>query len=145
MARLSGVVTHAGHGRLDLEFDVKTAAGCQACAAGHGCQWRRNTAPRRLRLDARAGSCQLEPGATVAVEVDDRRLLAAAARLYLPPCVGLLTGPALLRLVGLEQGGLPLLAALAGLLAGLAVAARWTRHAVPVRCEPLAAAGDVQS
>lgn len=136
MARLTGVVTHAGDGCLDLEFDVSAAAGCQACATGHGCQWRLSNAPRPLRVDAGAGSCLPEPGATVAVEVDDRRLLAAAARLYLPPCVGLVAGPLLLRLAGLEQGILPLLAALAGLLTGLAVAARWTRRAVPVHLEP---------
>lgn len=144
MARLTGVVTHAGQGCLDLEFDVNAVAGCQACAAGLGCQWRRSSAPRPLRVDADAGSCLLEPGATVAVEVDDRRLLAAAARLYLPPCVGLVAGPALLRLAGLEQGGLPLLAALAGLLTGLAVAARWTRRAVPVHVEQAAPTCDGQ-
>jgi positive regulator of sigma E activity len=74
----------------------------------------------------------LQPGETVELAVDDGRLLAAAARLYLPPLAGLLLGPAALRLAGWEAGPAPLVAAAVGLLAGMLVARQWTRRGAPV-------------
>ncbi len=75
----------------------------------------------------------LEPGDTVEIEVDDSRLLLAACRLYLPPLCGLLAGPLLLRIAGLEDGVAPLLAAACGLGLGALVARRWTRNGVPIQ------------
>ena len=74
------------------------------------------------------------------LQVDEGRLLRAALRLYLPPLVGVLLGPAFCRVTGLEQGAWPLLGASLGLALGLAVAWRWSRAAVPLGWRPLGAA-----
>lgn len=86
-----------------------------------------------MEIDAWSGSRMLEPGDTVEIEVDDAGLLLAACRLYLPPLCGVLAGPLLLRIAGLEEGVAPLLAAACGLGLGALVARRWTRNGVPVR------------
>ena len=75
------------------------------------------------------------------MHIDEARLLRAACRLYLPPLAGLLAGPALLRVVGWEQGALPLLGALLGLVAGGFLAWRWTRAGVPMRWQWLGVDG----
>ena len=67
--------------------------------------------------------------------VDDASLLRAALRLYLPPLAGLLAAPALLRVLTGDSGIASLMAAVAGLAAGLLVARRWTTRMPPVRVE----------
>ena len=67
--------------------------------------------------------------------VEDASLLSAALRLYLPPLAGLLAAPALLRLLTGDSGIASLLAAGAGLAAGLLVARRWTARVPPLRVE----------
>lgn len=133
MGRVAGIVTQVEAGRASVACDASPQAGCAACASGHGCGWQRQGQERRLEIDAWAGSRMLEPGDTVEIEVDDSGLLLAACRLYLPPLCGVLAGPLLLRLAGLEDGVTPLLAAACGLGLGALVAWRWTRKGVPVR------------
>ena len=96
---------------------------------------------RRIELDEKQSQRTLAPGDQLEVQIDDARLLRAACRLYLPPLAGLLAGPALLRVVGWEQGALPLLGALLGLVAGGFLAWRWTRAGVPMRWQWLGADG----
>jgi positive regulator of sigma E activity len=132
MAQVSGVVTRVAAGRARVECSNSTLPACGACAAGRGCGWQRSNRPRHLDIDARQGGQTLEPGDRLHLQIDDGRLLRAACRLYLPPLAGLLAGPALLRIVGWEQGLTPLLAAVFGLLTGGLLAWRWTRAGVPV-------------
>jgi len=133
MGQVSGVVTRVEAGRARVECGVSNQPACGNCAAGRGCGWQRSNQPRRLEIDAHQGIRTLEPGDRLAVQVDDASLLRAACRLYLPPLAGLLAGPALLRVAGLEQGAAPLLGAVLGLFAGGLIAWRWTRAGVPVR------------
>ncbi len=140
MGQVTGVVTRVDAGRARIECGVSSHPACGACGPGRGCGWQRSNEPRRLVIPARQGSRTLELGDRLEIQVDDVRLLRAACRLYLPPLAGLLTGPALLRFVGWEQGVTPLLAAAVGLVAGGLVAWRWTRAAVPVRWQWLGAA-----
>lgn len=137
MTRVTGVVTRVAAGIAQIECGSSAEPACGACASGRGCGWQRSTQPRVINLAALQGSRSLEPGQRLELEVDDRHLLRAACRLYLPPLAGLLAGPALLRMLGLEQGALPLLAAAAGLAAGALVAWRWSRDTVPVRWHPV--------
>lgn len=104
------------------------AATCGACSSGRGCGWARRGRPSRLEIPALLDGRPLELGTVLELEADEGPLLAAAARLYLPPLLGLLLGPALLRVLGLDAGPAPVAAALAGLLAGGLVARMWTRH-----------------
>ncbi len=133
MGQVTGVVTRVEAGRARVECGVSNQPACGTCAAGRGCGWQRSNQPRRLEIDAHQGIRTLEPGDRLAVQVDDASLLRAACRLYLPPLAGLLAGPALLRVAGLEQGVAPLLGAVLGLFAGGLIAWRWTRAGVPVR------------
>jgi positive regulator of sigma E activity len=130
MSRLAGTVVEVRDGRAVVECEA-LAASCGACASGRGCSWRRAGGSRRLEVPAARPDGPLQPGEAVELAVDDGRLLAAAARLYLPPLVGLLLGPAVLRLSGLDAGAAPLVAAAIGLLAGMLVARRWARHGAP--------------
>jgi positive regulator of sigma E activity len=131
MARVAGTVVEIRDGRAIVECDVQ-AASCGACASGRGCSWRRTAGTRRLEVDAARPGGTLQPGEAVELAIDDGRLLAAAARLYLPPLAGLLLGPGVLRLAGWEAGAVPLVAAAAGLLAGMLVARRWASAGAPV-------------
>lgn len=139
MGQVTGVVTRVDAGRARVECGESSQPACGACAAGRGCGWQRSNQPRHLDIDARQGERTLEPGDRLELQIDDTHLLRAACRLYLPPLAGLLAGPAILRLVGLEQGLTPLLAAVLGLLAGGLMAWRWTRAGVAVRWQCLGA------
>ncbi len=139
MGQVTGIVTRVEAGRARVECGVSNHPACGACAAGRGCGWQRSNQPRRLEIDAQQGQRTLAPGDRLEVQIDDARLLRAACRLYLPPLAGLLAGPALLRVVGWEPGGIPLLGALLGLLAGGFLAWRWTRAGVPMRWQWLGA------
>jgi positive regulator of sigma E activity len=140
MGQVTGVVTRVDAGRARIECVVASHSACGACGSGRGCGWQRSNEPRRLEIPVRQGSRTLELGDRLEVQVDDARLLQAACRLYLPPLLGLLAVPTLLRFVGWEQGVTPLLGAVVGLLAGGLVAWRWTRAGVPVRWQWLGAA-----
>jgi len=131
MSRVAGTVVEVRDGRAVVECE-SAASSCGACSSGRGCSWRRTAGSRRLEVDAAHPAGPLRPGEVVELAIDDGRLLAAAARLYLPPLLGLLLGPAVLRLVGFEVGLAPLAAAVAGLLAGAWVARRWTRGGAEV-------------
>jgi positive regulator of sigma E activity len=139
MGQVTGIVTRVEAGRARVECGVSNYPVCGTCAAGHGCGWQRSNQPRRLEVDARQGLRTLAPGDRLEVQVDDARLLRAACRLYLPPLAGLLAGPAMLRIMGWEQGVLPLLGALLGLVAGGFLAWRWARAGVPMRWQWLGA------
>lgn len=72
-------------------------------------------------------------GEAVEVEADERRLVLAALRLYLPPLAGLLLGPATLRgVLGHDMGIASFVAACLGLAAGLLVARALTRDPPPI-------------
>jgi positive regulator of sigma E activity len=131
MSRVAGTVVEVRDGRAVVECEVQ-ASSCGACSSSRGCSWQRAGGTRRLEVDAARPEGSLQPGEAVELAIDDGRLLAAAARLYLPPLAGLLLGPAVLRLAGLEAGPAPLVAAAVGLLAGVLVARRWTALSAPV-------------
>jgi positive regulator of sigma E activity len=136
MGQVAGVVTRFVAGQALV--DCATAAGpCVACASGRGCGWQRSGLRRQILIDVPAGEGPLQPGEAVALLVDDRQLIRAALRLYLPPLAGLLAGPALLRVGGWEPGATPLVAAALGLALGALVAWRWTREAVPLQWQRL--------
>ena len=141
MGQVTGIVTRVEAGRAHVECGVSNHPACGTCEAGRGCGWQRTNRPRRLEIDAQQGLRTLAPGDQLEVQIDDARLLRAACRLYLPPLAGLLAGPALLRVVGWEQGALPLLGALLGLVAGGFLAWRWTRAGVPMHWQWLGADG----
>jgi positive regulator of sigma E activity len=145
MGQVTGIVTRVEAGRARVQCGVANNPACGTCAAGRGCGWSRSSQPRQLEIDAQQGARTLAPGDRLEVQIDDARLLRAACRLYLPPLAGLLTGPALLRVVGWEQGAIPLLGALLGLVAGGVLAWRWTRAGVPVRWQWLGADASAMS
>lgn len=131
MSRVAATVVEVRDGRAVVECEAQ-ASSCGVCASGRGCSWRRAAGTRRLEVDALRPEGTLQPGEVVELAVDDARLLAAAARLYLPPLVGLLLGPAVLRFAGFEAGATPLVAAAIGLALGVIVARRWTCRVTPV-------------
>ena len=135
--KVTGVVTAVDAGIARVECSPDGSPACSACAAGRGCGWQRPSRPRQIELRVDPAGLSLTAGDPLELEVDEGRLLRAACRLYLPPLAGLLAGPLALRLAGLEQGVLPLLAAGIGLGVGLAVARRWARTAVAVRWRPV--------
>jgi positive regulator of sigma E activity len=139
MGQVTGIVTRVEASRARLECDVSNQPACGTCTGGRGCGWQRSNQPRQLEIDAQQGLRTLAPGDRLEVQIDDACLLRAASRLYLPPLAGLLAGPALLRILGWEQGAIPLLGALLGLLAGGFLAWRWTRTGVPLRWQWLGA------
>ncbi|HET9693997.1 MAG TPA: SoxR reducing system RseC family protein [Steroidobacteraceae bacterium] len=128
MARVAGTVVEVRDGRAWIECTAEASA-CAACSSGRGCAWASRGGSRRFETAAALDGRVLQPGEAVELEADEARLLAAAARLYLPPLAGMLAGPALLRLAGLDAGVAPLLAATAGLLAGGLLARAVTRGA----------------
>jgi sigma-E factor negative regulatory protein RseC len=132
MGQVSGVVTRIEAGQALVECKANSAASCGTCASGRGCGWQRNGLLRQVMVDLPVGERPLRPGDVVTLSVDDRQLVGAALRLYLPPLAGLLAGPALLRAGDWEQGATPLLAAAVGLAFGSVLAWRWTRAAVPL-------------
>jgi positive regulator of sigma E activity len=138
MGQVTGVVTRVQAGQAWVECAATAVGACASCANGRGCGWQRAGRSRQLLLDVPDGEHPLQPGESVAISVDDRQLLAATLRLYLPPLAGLLAGPALLRAGGWEQGAAPLLAAVLGLALGAAVACRWSRRPVALRWHRLA-------
>ena len=115
MGQVTGVVTRVEAGRARVECGISNHPACGTCAAGRGCGWQRSNQPRRLEIDAHQGLRTLQPGDRLEVQIDDARLLRAACWLDLPPLVGLLAGPALLRVAGWERGVTPLLGAVLGL------------------------------
>ena len=130
MARVAGTVAEVRDGRAWIECRAE-ATGCGACAAGRGCSWRSSAGSRRLEVAALLDGRPLEPGEAVELEADEGAMFAAALRLYLPPLVGLLAGPALLRGLDWDAAAWPALAAAAGLLLGCLVARRWARAVPP--------------
>jgi positive regulator of sigma E activity len=129
MARVAGTVVAVRDGRAWIECRAEPAA----CGACRGCSGAGTRGSRRIETPADAAGAPLAPGDHVELQADERRLLQAAARLYLPLVAGLLLGPALARWAGLEAGLLPLMAAAAGLAAGGLVARRLTRGGAVVR------------
>jgi positive regulator of sigma E activity len=116
--------------RIVVACKPSAAAACAACAAGRGCGARARSGESRLTLDVPAGRPLPAVGDLIELEAPAVDLLGAAAWLYLPPLAGLLAGPLLLRALGLGDGLLVLLAAAAGLVAGMLVA----RTALRERC-----------
>jgi sigma-E factor negative regulatory protein RseC len=139
MLRVTGVVTRVEAGIAQIECSPAGQLACATCATGRGCGWGRADQPRQIEIDAHEAGWPVAPGDALELEVDEGRLLRAAARLYLPPLLGVLLGPAACRMTGLEQGAWPLLGACIGLVLGLVVAWRWSRVAVPLRWRSLAA------
>jgi sigma-E factor negative regulatory protein RseC len=137
MGQVLGVVTRVEAGQALVECNAAAAGSCSTCASGRGCGWQRSGLRRQVRIDCPADEHRLQPGDNVSLSVDDRQLLGAALRLYLPPLAGLLAGPALLRAGGWEQGAMPLLAAAVGLAFGALLAWRWTRVTVPLHWQRL--------
>ena len=134
MGRVTGTVVELRDSRAWVACQA-VASACGACSAGRGCGWGRRGRSSRLEIPAQLDGQPLELGTVLELEADEGPLLAAAARLYLPPLLGLLLGPVLLRGLGLDAGPAPVAAALVGLLAGGLIARAWTRRvpAVVVR------------
>ena len=139
MLRVTGVVIGVEAGVARIQCSPEGQPACAACATGRGCGWQRPNRPRHIEIDTLRGAATtaLAPGDTLELEVEEGRLLRAAGRLYLPPLAGVLLGPAVCRLLGLEHGLWPLLGAGAGLALGMAVAWRWARADVPLRWQRL--------
>lgn len=137
MLRVTGVVIGVEAGIARIECSPQGQPACAACATGRGCGWQRPNRPRHIEVDTfREGATALVPGDRLELEVEEGRLLRAAGRLYLPPLAGVLIGPTVVRLLGIEHGLWPLLGTGAGLTLGIAVAWRWARAAVPLRWRP---------
>ena len=128
MARVAGTVIEVRGDRAWVECRSEPVS-CGACATGRGCTWRAPATQRRLAVPAELAGRPLQTGEVIELEADDTNLFQAALRLYLPPLVGLLAGPALVRWIGWEHGSIPLVAAIAGLLLGCLVARAWTQAA----------------
>jgi positive regulator of sigma E activity len=131
VSEVAGTVVEVRDGQAIVECQ-SGPAGCAVCAGGRGCSWRKVLGTRALAIPASYPGGQLSAGDHVSLTVDDAKLLGAAARLYLPPLMGLVGAPALLRLVATDTGLPSLVAALAGLLGGFVAARRWTRRAPPL-------------
>jgi positive regulator of sigma E activity len=144
MGQVAGTVVDIRGGQAVVECRADTA-GCALCRGGRGCTWQRVVGKQSLLVPAAQSTATLQRGDQVTLEVDDGHLLAAAARLYLPPLAGLLLGPALLRAAQLDAGMASLVAAVAGLAAGLLVARLWADRApaIQVSLQQDAAARDL--
>jgi positive regulator of sigma E activity len=123
MGEVAGTVVEVRGGQAIVECSAEPS-GCSLCQGGRGCRWQRIVGRKSLAVPAMQPEGTLQRGDPVMLAVDDARLLAAAARLYLPPLVGLLLAPALLRAAQLDEGFGSLFAAALGLAAGLLVARR---------------------
>ena len=73
----------------------------------------------------------LQSGETVTVSLADGDLLRIATRLYVPPLVGLLSGPLLLRSASYGGEAAEVVAAAAGVLLGWLLARVWVRAFPP--------------
>lgn len=124
MGQVTGTVVEVRGGQAIVECRAETT-GCSLCQGGRGCSWQRVLGRQSVAVPAVQPECTLQRGDPVLLAVDDASLLAAAGRLYLPPLVGLLLAPALMRAAQLDQGAGSLIAAAIGLAAGLLVARRW--------------------
>jgi len=98
-----------------------TAGGCARCASGRGCG-----AAALSRLFARPfrelevrDPIGVRAGERVVIGVDEHALLAAAAALYLPPLLGLVTGALVGSAVTTGTDAGPLVGGALGLAAGL--------------------------
>jgi positive regulator of sigma E activity len=132
VSEVAGTVVEVRDGQAIVRCQSEPA-GCALCAGGRGCSWRRVVGSHTLAIPLACADGQLRAGDLVSLTVDDARLLGAAARLYLPPLLGVLGAPALLRLLTTDTGLPSLLAALAGLFGGFVAARRWTRRMPAVR------------
>lgn len=124
--RRTARVLAVGRGRVRLLLD--DIPGCAGPAGRAGCSrpWFAARPVETLEVDAAGAS--LAAGDRVELTLGDRALLRLAAAAYLPPTLGLVAGPLLMRGLGVP-GELPaLLAALAGLAAGGLVARRLVRR-----------------
>jgi positive regulator of sigma E activity len=128
---VAGTVVEVRDGQAIIECQCEPA-GCAVCAGGRGCSWRKVLGTRTLAIPASYPGGQLSAGDHVSLTVDDAKLLGAAARLYLPPLMGLVGAPGVLRLITTDTGLPSLVAAVAGLFGGFVAARRWTRRAPPV-------------
>jgi positive regulator of sigma E activity len=131
VGRVSGTVVEIRDGCAWIACSPAESS-CSACASGRGCAWTRGSAERRLGMPVMLDGRPLVLGETVSLEAEERQLLAAAVRLYVPPLAGLLLAPAMLRWLGFEGGVAPLVAAVTGLLLGGLLAHAWTRNAPAV-------------
>jgi positive regulator of sigma E activity len=132
MGQVAGTVVEVRGGQAIVECRAEPS-GCSLCQGDRGCSWQRIVGKQSLAVPAVQPEGTLRRGDPVMLAVDDAWLLAAAARLYLPPLVGLLLAPALLRVAQFDQGGPgSLIAAAVGLAAGLLVARRWAARAPAV-------------
>lgn len=116
--------------RLACEAQVQ----CGACQGGRGCALRWfGGGPRGLEVVAPAAAEGelLRAGQVVELEVRDSELLRTTARACLPPLVGLLGGPLLVRFTGAGGEATELLAAAIGIGFGWAFARAWFRRSPP--------------
>ena len=70
-------------------------------------------------------------GQSVTIEVSDGELLRSAAKVYLLPLAGLLTGPAVVRWIGAGSEAAAMIAAVAGVVLGWVLARGWVRRSPP--------------
>lgn len=127
-ATVLGVVD--GRARLACEAQVH----CGACQGGRGCALRWfGRGPRGLEVVAPAAAEGelLQAGQVVELEVRDSELLRTTVRASLPPLVGLLGGPLLVRFTGVGGEATELLAAAVGIGFGWAIARAWLRRSPP--------------
>jgi len=119
--------------RAWLECEAATGA-CTSCAGGRGCALRLlgPSGSRLLEVPAQGpGGTLLAQGDALTIEVGDRELLRAAVAAYVPPLVGLLTGPMVAALLSASDG-IAVAAAAAGLVLGWAVSRAYLRRSPPL-------------
>jgi positive regulator of sigma E activity len=129
VARVQDV--RAGRARLACESAPTT---CQACAGGRGCALRWLARPDGATLEVpeqRPDGTRLAPGDGVILEVDDQELLRAALLAYLPPLVGLLSGPVLATQLAAAGEATAVAAAAVGLALGWGASRAWLHRSPP--------------
>jgi sigma-E factor negative regulatory protein RseC len=107
---------------------------CQACRGGRGCALRWLGSANRSNLEVAGVSRDGSPllaGQSVTIEVSDGELLRSAAKVYLLPLAGLLTGPAVVRWIGAGSEAAAMIAAVAGVVLGWVLARGWVRRSPP--------------
>jgi len=120
-------------GRATLACEQQEAS-CGACGPGGGCglRWLARSGRRTLEVPVPSDDVvPLQSGETVTVSLADGDLLRIAARLYVPPLVGLLSGPLLVRSTSYGGEAAEVVAAAAGLLLGWLLARAWVRAFPP--------------